>query len=61
MPAIASVSRLDDIHRSHQIARLSQRAGTLELTVTIVVLDTGIKLGSLVNDGALPKVIKVTP
>ena len=53
---IASVLRVDDdIHRSHLIHRSVQaRPG---LTGTAVVLDTGIKLGSHINDGILPKVI----
>jgi hypothetical protein len=49
---IASVLRVDDIHRSHLIA--DHRSVQARPTV---VLDTGIKLGSHINDGVLPEVI----
>jgi hypothetical protein len=51
--AIASVLRVDDIHRSHLIA---EHRGVQARPA--VVLDTGIKLGSHINDGILPKVIR---
>jgi hypothetical protein len=54
---IASVLRVDSIHRSHLIAGHRSVEAQLGLTGTAVVLDTGIKLGSHINDGVLPKVI----
>jgi hypothetical protein len=54
---MASVLRVDDIHRSHLIAGHRSVQAQPGLTGTAVVLDTGIKLGSHINDGVLPKVI----
>jgi hypothetical protein len=53
---IASVLRVDDIHRSHLIAGHRRVQAHPVLRGTTVVLDTGIKLGSHINDGVLPKV-----
>jgi hypothetical protein len=54
---ITSVLRVDDIRRSHLIAGDRSVQAHRGLTGTAVVLDSGIKLGSHINDGALPKVI----
>jgi hypothetical protein len=55
--AIASILRVDDIHRSHLIAGHRSVQAQSGLTGIAVVLDSGIKLGSHINDGVLPEVI----
>jgi len=55
---IASVLRVDDIHRSHLIAGHRSVQAQPGLTGTAGVLDSGIELGSHINDGVFPKVIR---